>query len=116
MMETLDKKKGKPLFGIGRQGVFLFIWLVLNVIQVWIMKLTSDEGYYWFYAQHLQWGYYDHPPLLAAMIKAGGALFPGELGVRFFNVVLSTIGLSLFFSLLPAEWKDTKKTYLVLLS
>jgi hypothetical protein len=95
---------------------FLFFWAVLNIVQVSLMELTSDEGYYWFYAQHLQWGYYDHPPMIAAMIKAGSQLFPGELGVRFFNVVLSTAGLALFFSLLPDEYKRKQRTYLVLLS
>ena len=80
------------------------------------MELTSDEGYYWFYSQRLQWGYYDHPPLIAALIKAGCSLFPGELGVRFFNVVLSTAGLYLFFGLLPNELQRSRKTYLVLLA
>jgi hypothetical protein len=95
---------------------FLLFWLVLNLLQVGLLELTSDEGYYWFYAQHLQWGYYDHPPMIAVLIKAGTAILPGELGVRFFNVVLSTGGLALFFSLLKDEQKQNLKTYWVLLS
>jgi hypothetical protein len=95
---------------------FIVFWFVLNLLQVSLMELTSDEGYYWFYAQHLQWGYYDHPPMIAAMIRLGTFLFPGELGVRFFNVVFSTAGLSLFFSLLPDQYKKKQRTYLVLLS
>ena len=54
--------------------------------------------------------------MIALMIKFGSALFPGELGVRLFNVILSTAGLYLFFNLLPEEWKRSRKTYLVLLS
>lgn len=100
----------KPVF------VFLLFWALLNLIQVGLMELTSDEGYYWFYAQHLQWGYYDHPPMIAFLIKAGSAILPGELGVRFFNVVLSAGGLALFFSLLPDAVKKNSRTYLVLLS
>ncbi|MBB1285470.1 glycosyltransferase family 39 protein [Flavisolibacter sp. BT320] len=96
--------------------VFLVFWTVLNLLQVGLLDLTSDEGYYWFYAQHLQWGYYDHPPMIAVLIKAGTAILPGELGVRFFNVVLSTAGLALFFSLLKEEQKQSLKTYWVLLS
>ena len=95
---------------------FLLFWAALNLLQVGLMELTSDEGYYWFYAQHLQWGYYDHPPMIALLIKMGSALFPGELGVRFFNVVLSTGGLALFFSLLPDTAKRSSRTYWVLLS
>ncbi|RYZ61810.1 MAG: hypothetical protein EOO14_03995, partial [Chitinophagaceae bacterium] len=95
---------------------FLVFWTVLNLLQVGLMELTSDEGYYWFYAQHLQWGYYDHPPMIALLIKLGAMVLPGELGVRFFNVVLSTGGLALFFSLLPNATKQNGRTYLVLLS
>ncbi len=95
---------------------FLLFWFLLNLLQVGLMELTSDEGYYWFYAQHLQWGYYDHPPMIALLIKAGTAILPGELGVRFFNVVLSTGGLALFFSLLSDAAKQNWRTYLVLLS
>ena len=96
--------------------LFLLFWTVLNLLQIGFTELTSDEGYYWFYAQHLQWGYYDHPPLLALLIKWGSLLLPGELGVRFFNVILSTAGLWLFFTLLPNHLKQSSTTYLLLLS
>lgn len=95
---------------------FLLFWFAINLLQVALMELTSDEGYYWFYAQHLQWGYYDHPPMIALLIKLGSAILPGEFGVRFFNVVLSTGGLALFFSLLKEEQKQKPETYLVLLA
>lgn len=112
-----SKKEERKFLGLQRPtAFFLLFWFVLNILHVSLMELTSDEGYYWFYAQHLQWGYYDHPPMIAAMIKAGTALLPGELGVRFFNVVFSTAGLYLFFRLLPGELQKTKKTWLVLLA
>lgn len=107
----------RKFFGIERPAfLFLLFWLALNLVQVSFTELTSDEGYYWFYAQKLQWGYYDHPPLVALLIKAGTALFPGELGVRFFNVLLSTAALYLFFRLLPAPLQRAKQTVLVLLA
>ena len=31
-----------------------------------------DEAYYWQWGQHLDWGYYDHPPLVARLIAALG--------------------------------------------
>lgn len=31
-----------------------------------------DEAYYWQWARHLAWGYYDHPPLIAWLIAAVG--------------------------------------------
>ena len=114
---TASKKEERKFLGLQRQAAFfLLFWFVLNLIHVSLMELTSDEGYYWFYSQHLQWGYYDHPPMIAALIKAGTTLLPGELGVRFFNVVFSTAGLYLFFRLLPYELQNTQKTRLVLLA
>jgi hypothetical protein len=115
---TVDvENRERKLFGLPRQAAFfLLFWFVLNLLHVSLMELTSDEGYYWFYAQHLQWGYYDHPPMIAAMIKFGSLIFPGELGVRFFNVVFSTAGLYLFFRLLPEQFRTTTKTFLILLS
>lgn len=98
------------------ESLFLVFWTALNLLQIYFTELTSDEGYYWFYAQHLQWGYYDHPPAVALLIKLGSAIFPGEFGVRFFSVVLSATGLWLFFSLLPDEHKQKTKTFWVLLA
>lgn len=102
--------------GLKPEVTFLLFWAILNFMQIAFTELTSDEGYYWFYSQHLQWGYYDHPPLVALLIKWGSTILPGELGVRFFNMVLSTAGLALFFTLLPQQLKQSSKTYLVLLS
>ncbi|NRD59720.1 glycosyltransferase family 39 protein, partial [Corallococcus exiguus] len=31
-----------------------------------------DETYYWQWAQHLAWGYFDHPPMVAWLIAALG--------------------------------------------
>ena len=60
------------------QYIFVAFWFLINVFQAATTELTSDEGYYWFYASKLEWGYYDHPPLLALFIKIGGKLFNSE--------------------------------------
>jgi 4-amino-4-deoxy-L-arabinose transferase-like glycosyltransferase len=48
-----------------------------------VIPLTEDEAYYRLWAQHLQFGYYDHPPMIAWWIRAG-QLIAGDraLGVR----------------------------------
>ena len=33
--------------------------------------LTFDEAYYWLWSRHLAFGYYDHPPMVALLIRAG---------------------------------------------
>jgi dolichol-phosphate mannosyltransferase len=47
------------------------------------VELLPEETYYWCYARHLDFGYLDHPPMVAWLIAAGRALFgDGEFGVR----------------------------------
>jgi 4-amino-4-deoxy-L-arabinose transferase and related glycosyltransferases of PMT family len=65
-------------------------WFLLNIIQAATTELLDDEAYYWVYSRFLDWGYFDHPPMVAALIKAGYALFHNELGVRLLFVALNT--------------------------
>ena len=64
--------------------------LVINLLQAYFTELIFDEAYYWYYAKNLAWGYFDHPPMVAWLIKLSGLLFNGELGVRFMTCLLST--------------------------
>lgn len=60
--------------------------------------LAGDEAYYWQWSRHLDWGYYDHPPLVAYLIALGTGLFgENEFGVRFASVLLSTAVLWLVY-------------------
>ena len=54
--------------------------------------LFPEEAYYWNYAKHLDFGYLDHPPLVAWLIYLGTTIFgDGEFGVRIFAVICSVI-------------------------
>lgn len=57
------------------------------------LPLTPDEAYYFTWAQHLQAGYLDHPPMVALWIKAGVALL-GEtpLGIRLLGPLAAALG------------------------
>jgi len=52
--------------------------------------LTFDEAYYWIWSKHLAFGYYDHPPGVAIIIRLG-TLIAGdtELGVRLVSILLA---------------------------
>lgn len=69
---------------------FYLIWLMLALLQAGTTELLDDEAYYWVFSQHLDWGYFDHPPMTALLIRAGYWIFPNELGVRLLCVLLST--------------------------
>jgi len=69
--------------------VLLAFLFVLNLVQSYFTQLIYDEAYYWYYAQNLDWGYFDHPPMVAFLIKSSSLFFNGELGVRLVSCVLS---------------------------
>jgi len=57
--------------------------VVLRVIYVGGVELMPEEAYYWNYAEHLDIGYLDHPPMVGWLIAAGTAVFGDmEFGVR----------------------------------
>jgi len=95
---------------------FAAFLLALNLVQVAFTELTSDEGYYWFYSRSLEWGYAEHPPLIALMVRIGYALFPNQLGVRLVNVILNALSVLLLFRLVPRRKPKTDaRIYLMVL-
>lgn len=65
-----------------------------------LVCLASDEAYYWQWSRHLDWGYFDHPPMIAYLIAAGTRLAGhNELGVRLASVALSAAGLWMVYRL-----------------
>ena len=58
--------------------------LILKLILMGCVNLIPEEAYYWNYAQHLDWGYLDHPPMVAWLIWLSTTIFgKSELSVRF---------------------------------
>jgi hypothetical protein len=79
--------------------VFLCIWFIMNLLQSYYTELAHDEAYYWMYSRYPAWGYFDHPPLVAMLIRAGYSLIGNELGVRIFFCLLGTLTLLLIFKI-----------------
>lgn len=89
---------------------FYGILLLLGIIQSASTELQDDEAYYWVYSHYPAWGYFDHPPITAILIKAGYAIFPNELGVRLFPLLLN------IFTLVLIEKLTTRKNPVIFYS
>ena len=64
------------------------------------VDLLPEEAYYWNYAQHLDFGYLDHPPMVAWLIWLGTSVFGDtEFGVRLGAVVCWLIAAFFSFKL-----------------
>ena len=70
--------------------LFYSAWLVLAFAQSASTELIADEAYYWAYSRFPAWGYFDHPPMIAILIRSGHTIFNNELGVRLICALLST--------------------------
>ena len=69
--------------------------VVLRLVAAAVTPLTFDEAYYWMWSKHLAGGYYDHPPMVAVVIRLG-TLIGGDtvFGVRLVSILLA----------LPMSW------------
>src|SRR3984885_16193892 len=68
--------------------------LLLRLVRAAYTPLTFDEAYYWMWSKHLAFGYYDHPPMVALVIRAGTWLAGDtEFGVRLVSI-LSALPMS----------------------
>jgi len=77
----------------------LVVVVASGVVRLFIAALTPvfpDETYYWEWSRRLAAGYYDHPPMIAWLIKFG-ALAAGDtaLGVRL-GAVLAGVAATFF--------------------
>ena len=74
-----------------RNTVLTVVALVaLRLVAAAFTPLTFDEAYYWMWSKHLAGGYYDHPPMVALVIRLGTMIAGDtELGVRLVSILLA---------------------------
>jgi hypothetical protein len=94
--------------------VSIFILSILNIIQGNYTELLPDEAYYWVYSQYMNWGFFDHPPLVAVWVTISDFLFTDELGVRFFSSISFSLMMYLVWSTIDHPSKN-KYSWLFLL-
>ncbi|WP_432329135.1 ArnT family glycosyltransferase [Mucilaginibacter sp. P25] len=106
-LNSAPVKYNKPII------YFLLLWALLNAVQAFTLEIHADEAYYWVYSRFLDWGYYDHPPMVAVFIKAGYSLIHNEFGVRLFTVMSTTASLYLMWLMLKRYRVDAINFILV---
>lgn len=102
MFQTVSQKNNKLLF------YFILVWIVINIFQACFTGLDGDEAYYWTYSQHLQWGYFDHPPVVALTIKLGELFGHGYFFTRIITVLLTAGTIYFGFQALPDRLQKTE--------
>ncbi len=63
--------------------------LAMQALAAGRLELTFDEAYYTLWSRFLSFGYLDHPPMVALLIRVSTSLFGGsELGVRALSLLV----------------------------
>ncbi len=71
-------------------SVLILALVVLRLLAAAWTPLTFDEAYYWMWSEHLAFGYYDHPPMVAFVIRLGTMIAGDtEFGVRLVSILLA---------------------------
>ena len=84
-------------------------WGLINIVQGIFTEISYDEAYYWMYSKHLDWGYFDQPPMIALFIKLGTLFFDHEIGTRIITVLAQLILLVFLWKLLEEKTPTPKK-------
>lgn len=101
LLKTLYKKPQNSAF------IIIFFLALFSAIYNAFLPLHGDEAYYWMWSQHLQRGYYDHPPFIAYMIYMTNFISQSEWGIRLVNVISMSI-TALYIFKLALEMFDSR--------
>jgi len=90
-----------PLSFEKRTVLLIGITALLKLLLCGLVELNNDEVYYCTYAQHLQWNYFDHPPMVAVFIRIFtiGGLLNHELFIRLGSVLAAAVCTWIIFQI-----------------
>lgn len=93
MPEFLYKNPQKNAF------IIIIFLAIFSTIYNAYLPLHGDEAYYWVWSHHLQFGYFDHPPMVAFLIHLSNYISESEWGVRLTSVVSMSLSALYVFKL-----------------
>lgn len=99
--------------------LYLLIWVLADLVQALFTNMHADEAYYALYGQFLDWGYYDHPPMVALLTYLSHFVGMGALSVRFCTVLLHGATIWLVWKTLSqvnASVRDVNEFFLIAFS
>lgn len=77
--------------------------LILHLCLAANFELSHDEAYYWLYSLRMDWGFFDHPPVVGLIIKMFSFLPHSELAVRAGFILLQLVSCLVLVKMVPAR-------------
>lgn len=90
-------------------GFNVVLWGIIAIVLsrlvlIFAMGMMPQDAYYFFYSEHLDLSYFDHPPMVAVMLKFFTSLFGvNVIAVKLANAIM-TIGTTVLFYKLAKEF------------
>jgi len=99
--ESREDGRSQPNYGVLALG-WILAATVVRLVCVGPLPISNGEAYYYTWSRFLDWSYYDHPPLIAWMVRAttifgsspaavrlGPVLAAGAFGLLFYRLAES---------------------------
>lgn len=91
--------------------IFIGVVAAVRLAVAWVYPLLPDEAYYWVWSRHPATGYFDHPPMVAWLVRAGVVILGNShIGVRLLFVILSA-ATGLLTYMLIKELSDKRQGF-----
>lgn len=115
-MQTTIATKESSSF-LAYPTLIIILAAVIRLMVIGNIDLIAEESYYWNYANHLDFSYFDHPPMVAYLIKVSTLIFGvNEFAVRIPALVCWAIAGFFIFKISQAYQKGSGIYALLLLS
>lgn len=92
--------------------MLLILLLALVALRCWsahIVDFETDEAYYWLWSRKLAASYFDHPPMVAYLIRFGTALFGDTIfGIRSMAIAVMLATSALLYLLAVILFEDRR--------
>lgn len=96
--------------------LLLIAIIILNIFFNSQFQLHYDEAYYWTWGQHLSLSYYDHPPMIAYMMRLTSILGYSEVFVRLSAIITTSVTIITMYKLAQKMFDDKTANVTVILA
>ena len=95
-----------------RSHIFIIVMTVIHMVTGSILNLADDGAYYWVWSRHLDISYYDHPPMIAYLIKIFTSIFGNNnFAVRLVPVLSVMVTSIYIYKIIKYLYNDEKKAF-----
>ena len=89
-------------------GGWLLLWGALDLLCAMCCEIHADEAYYRLYGQFLDWGYFDHPPMVALMTALSALIVPYGTSLILKNLSVRLVTVLMHMATVYVVWRTIK--------